>query len=73
MCAGATLIYEIGYYLLSSIIINFEREYILFIKKVVVEVIYNILLTIILYPLIQKVGFSMDRIFKRNNVLTRYF
>jgi rod shape-determining protein MreD len=73
MCAGATLIYEIGYYLLSSIIINFEREYILFIKKAVVEVIYNILLTIILYPLIQKVGFSMDRIFKRNNVLTRYF
>lgn len=73
MCAGATIIYEFGYYLLSSIIINFDREYIKFIKILVIEVIYNILLTIIIYPLIQKVGFAIDRIFKRNNVLTRYF
>lgn len=73
MCAGATALYEFGYYLLSSIIIDFEREYIIFIQKLVIEVIYNVLLTIILYPLIQKVGFAMDRTFKRNNVLTRYF
>lgn len=73
MCAGATMIYEFGYYMLSSFIINFDREYLQFLKILLIEVIYNILLTIIIYPLIQKAGFSIDRTFKRNNVLTRYF
>lgn len=73
MCAGATAIYEFGYYMLSSLIINFDREIFQFLKILIIEVIYNILLTIIIYPLIQKAGFSIDRTFKRNNVLTRYF
>lgn len=73
MCAGATAIYEFGYYMLSSLIINFDRENFQFLKILIIEVIYNILLTIIIYPLIQKAGFSIDRTFKRNNVLTRYF
>lgn len=73
MCAGTTAIFEFGCYMLNSIIIGFSREYFLFLKTLIIEIIYNILLTIIIYPLIQKVGFSMDRTFKRNNVLTRYF
>ena len=73
MVAGATLIYEFGSYFMNSIIINFEREYLYFFKIVVIEIIYNILLSIILYPLMQKLGYSIDRVFKKNNILTRYF
>lgn len=73
MVAGATLIYELGSYFINSIILEFSREYFAFIKIVLIEIIYNILLSIILYPLIQKFGYSMDRTFKKNNILTRYF
>ena len=73
MGAGATIIFEFGSYFLESIIMNFNREYIAFLKILIIEVIYNILLTILLYPLIQKMGYIIDRTFKRNNILTRYF
>lgn len=73
MVAVATAIFEIGYYGLSSIILNFDIEIWYFIKILFIEILYNVLLTILLYPLIQKVGYAMDRNFKRNNILTRYF
>lgn len=73
MVAGSTLIYELGTYFLNSIILEFSREYLYFIKIVVLEILYNVLLSIILYPLIQKVGYVIDRNFKKNNILTRYF
>lgn len=73
MVAGATLVYELGSYFLNSIILEFEREYFYFIKILFVEIVYNVLLSIILYPLIQKIGYIIDRNFKRNNILTRYF
>ena len=73
MVAGATLIYELGVYFLNSIILVFEREMLYFIKIVLIEILYNVLLSIILYPLIQKIGYVIDRNFKKNNILTRYF
>ena len=73
MVVGSTIIFEAGYYLLSSIIIDFKLEWLAFFKILIVEAVYNVLLSIILYPIIQKAGYSVDRIFKKNNVLTRYF
>ena len=73
MIIGATFIFETGKYFLSSIILEYDREFLKFIKIVLIEILYNILLTIILYPIIQKIGYSVDRTYKRNNILTRYF
>lgn len=73
MVAGATVIFEIGNYFLNSIILEFDREWWQFFKILFIEVIYNILLSIILYPIIQKVGYLIDRNLKRTNILTRYF
>ena len=73
MVAGATVIFELGTYLLNSFFLGFDAEYLYFTKIVLIEVLYNVLLSIILYPLIQKVGYSIDRNFKKNNILTRYF
>ena len=73
MVAGATFIYELGTYFLNSIILEFSREYLYFIKIAILEILYNVLLSIILYPLMQKIGYVIDRNFKKNNILTRYF
>lgn len=73
MVAGATVIYEFGLYFLNSLILNFDREYFAFLKIVLIETLYNSLLSIIFYPLIQKTGYLVDRTYKKNNILTRYF
>ncbi len=73
MVAGSTLIFELGTYFINSIILEFEREFGYFTKIVLIEILYNILLSIILYPLIQKFGYSIERTFKKTNILTRYF
>ena len=73
MIIGATFIFETGKYFLSSIILEYDREFLKFIEIVLIEILYNSLLTIILYPIIQKIGYSVDRTYKRNNILTRYF
>ena len=48
-------------------------EMIPFIKIVAIEILYNAILVIILYPLMQKTGYAIEEIFKGNNILTRYF
>ncbi len=73
MSALATILFEFGYYILNSVIVGFDLELFYFIKILLIEVLYNILLVILFYPLIQKAGYTMDRAFKRNNILTRYF
>lgn len=71
--AIATVIYEVGYYALNVITLQFDAEIINFIKILLVELLYNTLITIIIYPIIQKAGCTIDRIFKKDNMLTRYF
>lgn len=73
MVAISTLIYELGHYYIDSTIAEYDREMILFFKIIIFEIIYNVLLSIILYPIIQKLGYIIDRNFKENNILTRYF
>lgn len=73
MVIGSTIIFELGLYFLNSIILEFEREYFYFLKIALIETLYNVLIVIIFYPLIQKIGYSIDRNFKKNNILTRYF
>lgn len=73
MVAGATAIYEIGIYLLRFAIVGFDLEIMAAVKIILIEIVYNVLISIIIYPLMQKAGYAIDRIFKRNNMLTRYF
>ena len=44
-----------------------------YIKILLVEVLYNIILSIILYPLIQRFGYYIENEYKGNRILTRYF
>lgn len=73
MTVGITFIYELGVYLLNAIIVSTSIEIIPFLKIIAIEIVYNVLLTIILYPLIQKAGYYIEEVFKGSRILTRYF
>lgn len=73
MTIGVTFIYELGVYLLNVVIVGSSIELIPFLKIVAIEMIYQVLLTIILYPLIQKAGYYIEETFKGSRILTRYF
>lgn len=70
---SATAGYEIFSYLYRGIVLSSNIEMFIFIKKLLVEVLFNTLITIIIYPLIQKFGYKMEDIFRSQQILTRYF
>lgn len=73
MVAGSTFIYEAGVYLMNIIILSSTMEIIPFIKIVLIEILYNVILTIILYPILQKTGYYIEESFRGSQILTRYF
>lgn len=73
MVMGATIIFEVIVYLANGILFASNMELFNFIKILAVEVIYNLILTIIFYPLMQKFGYYMENEYKGNKILTRYF
>jgi rod shape-determining protein MreD len=73
MVLSSTVIFETISYLMKYILLSTNLEIINFIVILIIEVIYNLLLTIILYPLIQKFGYYIENEYKGNKILTRYF
>lgn len=73
MVMGSTCIFEIGIYILQMIELSIHVEILPFIITLIIEVIYNTILTIILYPIMQKLGYKMEDTFKGQKILTRYF
>ena len=45
----------------------------IFLIMIVVEVLFNVLLVMIFYPLIKKIGHYFEEVFKVKRVLTRYY
>lgn len=73
MVGISTIIYEVGAYLLSYMLLNINVEMLAFTKILLIEVMYNIILTIILYPIMQLTGYDIEEEYKGSKVLTRYF
>ena len=73
MVIVCTAVFEIGSYILSYFVYDSYIQVLPFIKILSVECIYNTLLTIILYPLIQISGNKIEEEYKGDTVLTRYF
>ncbi len=73
MVVVATGIFEVLSYLLNYIFLSTNLEIVNFIKILAIEVIYNLIITIIIYPLIQKFGYYIENEYKGNKILTRYF
>ena len=68
-----TIFYESFSYIISIWKLSVTNELISFIKILGIEVFYNILLTIIIYPCIQKVGEELTNTFKNKNIINKIF
>lgn len=73
MVSGLTVIYEVIVYFASYFVLGTSIEIWSFIKILILEVIFNLFITIIIYPLFQKFGYYIENEFKGNRILTRYF
>ena len=73
MVLGSTILFEVLSFFINYIIYSVNVDIINFIKILIIETIYNILITIMIYPLIQKFGYYIENEYKGNRILTRYF
>ena len=71
--AGVTLICETITYILQIILFRLSIELIPFVKIVLIEAIYNVIIIIIIYPIIGKAGEVLKRIFNEKKVFTKYY
>ena len=68
-----TIIYEVAVYLIGGLIYSYYFETLTFIKILLIECLYNVIMTIILYPVIQNLGYKIEAVYKGDKILTRYF
>ena len=73
MVFGSTVIFEVIKYFICYAMYSVNVEILNFIKILVIETIFNLILTIIIYPLIQKFGYYIENEYTGNQILTRYF
>ena len=66
MVVVATFLYELFSYIINAMIFSYTWEFLNFTIKLIVEIIYNSIITIILYPTIQKAGYGIQDMFKEN-------
>ena len=71
--AGVTLICETISYFIQIISFKINIELISFIKICIIEASYNVIIIIIIYPLIEKAGEVLKRIFNEKKILTKYY
>ncbi len=69
----ATFLYEIGSYIFGYIMYKYDIQILAFIKILLIETLYNVILTIILYPVIKTLGYKIEEEYKGSKILTRYF
>lgn len=73
LTVAATALTETFIYFYKGLILSSNIEILSFIRILLIEMVYNGILTIILYPLMQKFGYKIEHIFKDPQILTRYF
>lgn len=73
MVIGATFLFEFIIYIINSILLSYGLELMAFLRTIIIEIVFNTLLTIILYPILQNLGYKIEEIFKGSKILTRYF
>jgi len=68
-----TIIYEVLLYFMQFIVNGINVEILQFVKMLSIEVIYNVIIIIILYPLMKFTGYEIENEIKGDKILTRYF
>ena len=73
MTALSTIFYEIAMYFVNVVKYKFGVDILMFTKILLIETLFNVLLVIILYSPIKKLGYHIESLFKGKQLLTRYF
>ena len=73
MTIVTTLVCESLSYIIQIIVFNLLIDLLPFVKIILIEILYNSILIILLYPLIEKTGDALEKIFKEKNILTKYY
>ena len=73
MVIASTFIFELGCYILNIATLGINIEVLHFIRIIAIEILFNAIMTIILYPIMKKIGYKIEDIYKQQNILTRYF
>lgn len=73
MSCVATFAAELIYYIFQIILFDASIQLFRFIKIISIEVLFNAMIIIIIYPIIDKAGIILERIFTEDKVLTRYY
>ena len=69
MVMGATVLIETVTYIYKNIS---SLQLIGFIRLLIIEIIFNVMLTIIIYPMLARLGYIVENIFKRKKFLAKY-
>ena len=69
----STIIFETAVYILGVLRAGGELEIIPFLKILLIETLFNTLITIIIYPIIKKAGYYLENLFDDKFMITRYF
>ena len=73
MAAATAFVCELISYIYQIILFKLSIEIFAFIKIVLIEILFNSMIIIIIYPIIERVGILLERIFTEDKVLTRYY
>lgn len=74
MIMALTGVYEIGIYIFKALLNGIQLEFIAFVKILMVEIIYNGILSIILYPILRVFGDYIESELKMKKIIgIKYF
>ena len=73
MSALTTFLCELIYYIFEMILFKISLEIGCFIKIILIEILFNSMIIIIIYPIIEKFGTILEKIFTENKILTKYY
>ena len=73
MSAVSTILYEVIIYAISIVKYGVMPEILTFTLTLLVEIWFNTMLIIIIYPLMKRLGYYLEEEYKGKKLLTRYF
>ena len=71
--AEISIVCEIVELIMQIVLFQLSIEILTLVKIILIEAIYNVIIIIIIYPLIEKAGDVLMRIFKEKKIFTKYY
>lgn len=73
MSLATTFLCELISYIYQIILFGLSIEILAFVKIILIELLFNSMVIIIIYPIIEKTGIILEKIFTEDKILTKYY